>query len=163
MILTTKARYAVMTVIAIAMKNSSKAVSLYDLSMSQGISVQYLEQIFSKLKSYGIVMSIRGSSGGYVLSKHPSEITMKNIIDAVDENIKMTRCQGIIDSTSGCMNNGAICNAHHLWLGLTKEIDKYLSSITISDAIKNFDLARGVYLSNTGILNTSEEGKKYAS
>ena len=86
--LTTKGRYAVMAMADIASNSSGKPVSLTEISLRQNISISYLEQLFLKLKNKNLVKSIRGSEGGYILEKSPAEITLQNIIDAVDEQIK---------------------------------------------------------------------------
>jgi len=87
--LTSKGRYAVMALADLAKFNSVNPVSLRDISLRQGISLDFLEQIFSKLKKYNIVKSIRGTNGGYILNKEPEEIKLANILSAVDEEVKL--------------------------------------------------------------------------
>lgn len=130
MILTTKARYAVMAIIEISSQKTSKALSLTEIAKSQNISLSYLEQIFTHLKKSGIVNSIKGPGGGYILNKDKSQITVSDIIKAIDEPIKMTRCS--LDK-QGCIatNNKAKCKTHHLWHGLEKRIYDYLNSISL--------------------------------
>ncbi|NBX52930.1 MAG: Rrf2 family transcriptional regulator [Proteobacteria bacterium] len=128
MILTTKARYAVMAVIEIASQNSSKPISLNEISKSQNISLSYLEQIFVSLRKNNIVKSIKGPGGGYILSKNKSEISVSDIIKAIDEPIKMTRCS--IEKQS-CNSNKTKCKTHHLWHGLENRIYDYLNSISL--------------------------------
>jgi len=94
--LTSKGRYAVMALADLAKFNSTNPVSLRDISLRQGISLDFLEQIFSKLKRHGIVKSIRGINGGYVLNKEPIDIKLANILNAVDEEVKTLQCKKIL-------------------------------------------------------------------
>lgn len=130
MILTTKGRYAVMAVIEIADDKSNKAVSLLTISQRQNISLSYLEQIFASLRKSGIVKSIKGPGGGYILGKNREEITVAEIIKAIGEPIKMTRCK---DVKKGCVKNGVKCKTHHLWHGLENKIYDYLNSISLNN------------------------------
>jgi len=128
MILTTKARYAVMAVIEIASQSEKKPLSLGEISKSQKISLSYLEQIFTFLRKREIVNAIKGPGGGYILAKNKHEITISDIIKAIDEPVKMTRCAS---QQAGCMNNKTKCKTHHLWRGLEDRIYDYLNSITL--------------------------------
>jgi Rrf2 family iron-sulfur cluster assembly transcriptional regulator len=128
MILTTKARYAVMAIIEIASQPNQKPISLKEISTSQNISLSYLEQIFASLKKHDLVKSIRGPVGGYILSRDKSLITISDIIKAIDEPIKMTRCS---TKSLGCNNNNTKCKTHNLWHGLENRIYEYLNSISI--------------------------------
>ncbi len=130
MILTTKGRYAVMAVIEIAEDKNNQPVSLLTISQRQKISLSYLEQIFSHLKKSGIVKSIKGPGGGYVLGKDRQEITVAEIIKAIGESIKMTRCDA---EKKSCINSGTKCKTHHLWRGLENRIYEYLDSISLQD------------------------------
>ena len=129
MILTTKARYAVMAVIEIASNKNGAPVSLLTISQSQEISLSYLEQIFAHLKKAGIVESIKGAKGGYILGKKNQEITVAQIIKAIGEPIKMTRCNV---ENKGCMKSAVKCKTHHLWQGLENKIYDYLDSISLN-------------------------------
>jgi Rrf2 family transcriptional regulator, iron-sulfur cluster assembly transcription factor len=131
MILGTKARYAVMAMVDLAGHRGDKPVALAELAHSQEITVPYLEQIFSKLKAGKLVKSVRGPGGGYVLAKNAHDIRICDIVSAVDESIKMTRCDG--HKTSGCMATKARCLTHDLWEGLEQQIFNYLSSISLAD------------------------------
>ena len=91
--LTSKGRYAVMAMADLASNHNSKPVSLIDISLRQNISLSYLEQLFSKLKSEKLVKSARGSYGGYMLEKNPKDIKLLNIIKAVDEEVKTLKCK----------------------------------------------------------------------
>jgi Rrf2 family iron-sulfur cluster assembly transcriptional regulator len=141
--LTTKGRYAVTAVIDLAVNSKSAAdglqtpISLNDIAERQNISLSYLEQIFLKLKSYGIVKSLRGVNGGYILAKAFDEINMADIINAVDESIKMTRCGVAKDAPKTCTPNNAKCLTHELWEGLENQIEDYLKSVTIKDITEN--------------------------
>lgn len=131
MILGTKARYAVMAMVEMAGRETDSPVRLADLAKSQEITTPYLEQIFRKLKLSGLVLSARGPGGGYVLSRTAENIYISEIVEAVDESLKMTRCD--IHKTSGCMTNKSRCLTHDLWEGLGKQIHDYLAAISLSD------------------------------
>lgn len=128
MILTTKARYAVTAIIEIANSEENMPISLISISQSQDISLSYLEQIFSYLRKAKIVEAIKGPKGGYVLAKNREEITISQIIKAIGEPIKMTRCS--VENKS-CMNGKVKCKTHHLWQGLENRIYEYLDSISL--------------------------------
>ena len=130
MLLTTKGRYAVMAVIEIAGNKANEPLSLLEISKRQKISLSYLEQIFSRLKKSGIVASVKGPGGGYILAKNCKEITIANIIKAIGESIKMTRCSS---EKKGCVTMSAKCKTHHIWQGLEKKIYEYLDSISLKD------------------------------
>lgn len=130
MLLGTRGRYAVMALVELVRQSSDgKPVTLASLSEEQEISLSYLEQIFLVLRKKGLVQSVRGPGGGYVLAR-PAELTrIADIIMAVDEPIRMTRCQG----KSGCMADHSRCLTHELWEGLGDHIYDYLSSISLAD------------------------------
>ena len=129
MILTTKGRYAVMAVIEIADNKGNKPISLQRISQKQNISLSYLEQIFALLKKSDIVKSVKGPGGGYSLTKNNQEITVAQIIRAIGEPVKMTRCS----TESKCTPAGVKCKTHHLWKGLENNIYDYLESISLED------------------------------
>ncbi|MFT7087379.1 MAG: Rrf2 family iron-sulfur cluster assembly transcriptional regulator [Rickettsiales bacterium] len=133
MLLTNKAKYATIAVIDILENDSEKPVSLSLISSRQKISLSFLEQIFSSLKKAQIVKSVRGANGGYVLALDPKKINIADIIQAVDEPTRMTRCSG----KDGCINKKTRCKTHHLWQGLEKNIYNYLSSVLITDIGRN--------------------------
>ena len=128
MILTTKARYAVMAVIEISEEKNSQPISLQAISEKQKISLSYLEQIFACLKKAGIVVSFKGPGGGYVLGKKREEITIADIIKAMGEHVKMTRCS----TKEDCVTVSSKCKTHHLWRGLENKIYEYLDSVSLS-------------------------------
>lgn len=131
MILGTKTRYAVMAMVELAGRSPGVPVSLSELADAQEITVPYLEQLFSKLKKRGLVQSVRGPGGGYVLAKPAAEILVLDIVQAVEESVKMTRCDKHPDK--GCMSSKARCLTHELWDGLEKQISNYLHSISLAD------------------------------
>lgn len=131
MILGTKARYAVMAMAELASRVGDRPVKLAELADSQEMTVPYLEQIFGKLRSAELVRSVRGPGGGYVLNRAPQEVLIADIVAAVDESVKMTRCD--MHDTAGCMSDNARCVTHDLWEGLEKHIQSYLRSITLAD------------------------------
>ncbi len=133
MILTTKARYAVTAIIDIADCSSGEPTSLNTIAERQKISLSYLEQIFARLKKAGIVESVKGPGGGYVLKKDRTKITIDEIIKAMGEPIKMTRCGNVKKS---CINSSSKCRTHHLWNGLENKIYEYLNSISLADICK---------------------------
>ena len=129
--LSTKSRYAITAIIDLA-QHQNGAVSLKDISVRQGISLSYLEQLFCKLKNKKVVISRRGPGGGYTLNRKSSDISLFQIITAVDENIDQTQCAGSMN----CLNDKP-CTTHHVWTGLNKIIKDYMKSITIEDVITN--------------------------
>jgi Rrf2 family transcriptional regulator, iron-sulfur cluster assembly transcription factor len=132
MMLTSKGRYAVMAMVDISLAAPSAPVSLAEIAGRQDITIPYLEQIFLKLRATGLVKSVRGPGGGYFLSKQPSEITIAEVISAVDESIKMTRCSKE-EHKNGCTAERTKCLTHDLWDGLGKQIENYLDSVTLAD------------------------------
>ena len=131
--LTSKGRYAVMALIDIAKFDNINPVSLRDISLRQGISVDFLEQIFSKLKKNEIVKSIRGTQGGYILSKKPSEIKLNNIFDAIDENVKTVQCKK--ESKKSCNGKSSKCVTHDLWNELETHINSFFEQKSLEDLV----------------------------
>ena len=132
--LTTKGRYAVMAMADLAANQNGKPVSLTDISLRQNISLSYLEQLFSKLKSQKLVKSIRGPAGGYILEKSPREIRISNIIYAVDEQIKTLNCKK--DSKRGCTHKNVKCITHNLWDDLEKHINSFFERVKLQDLVE---------------------------
>ena len=133
--LTSKGRYAVMALVDLARFDSINPVSLRDISLRQGISLDYLEQIFSKLKRNNIVKSIRGTQGGYILNKNPNDIKLTNIFYAVDENIKTVQCKK--ESKKGCNGKATKCITHDLWDELENHINNFFENKSLEDLINN--------------------------
>ena len=133
--LTSKGRYAVMALVDLARFDSINPVSLRDISLRQGISLDYLEQIFSKLKRNNIVRSVRGTQGGYILSKNPNDIKLTNIFYAVDEKVKTVQCKK--DSKKGCNGKATKCITHDLWDELETHINSFFENKSLEDLINN--------------------------
>ena len=133
--LTSKGRYAVMALIDLARFDSINPVSLRDISLRQGISLDYLEQIFSKLKKNQIVQGVRGTQGGYVLSKKPNEIKLTNIFHAVDEKVKTVQCKK--ESKKGCNGKTSKCITHNLWDELEVHINNFFEQKSLKDLSNN--------------------------
>ena len=133
--LTTKGRYAVMALADLAKFDSSDPVSLRDISLRQGISLLYLEQIFYRLKKNNIVNSARGIKGGYTLIKHPSNLRLAEIFKAVDEKIKTVNC--IKHSKKSCNGKSTKCITHNLWDELEFHINTFFENKYLSDLINH--------------------------
>ncbi|HLF58452.1 MAG TPA: Rrf2 family transcriptional regulator [Alphaproteobacteria bacterium] len=129
--LSTKGRYAVMAMVDLACRSDGKPVALADIAERQEISLSYLEQLFAKLRRGGLVKSVRGPGGGYMLA-HSAEVTrISDIILAVDEPIRATRCPS--GSPEGCRSNKSRCLTHDLWEELGHQIHLYLSAVSLAD------------------------------
>jgi Rrf2 family iron-sulfur cluster assembly transcriptional regulator len=128
--LTTKGRYAVTAVLDLSFHQHEGPVSLADISNRQGISLSYLEQLFARLRRNEIVASTRGPGGGYSLTRECSEISMAEIINAVDESYDATNCS---DSEGGCTGGANQCLTHDLWQELSQEIHHFLNGITLAE------------------------------
>ena len=133
--LNTKSRYAVMALADMASFKANKPISLRDISLRQSISLQYLEQIFLKLKKHNIVKSIRGSNGGYILSKNPNSLKLSEIFLALDENVKTISCEK--DSKKGCNGRSTKCITHNLWDELDVHINAFFENKKLDDLIRN--------------------------
>ncbi len=133
--LNTKSRYAVMALADIASFNKSKPISLRDISLRQNISLQYLEQIFLKLKKHNLVKSVRGSNGGYVLSKNSNNIKLSEIFLALNENVKTIGCDK--NSKRGCNGRSTKCITHNLWDELDLHINAFFENKNLDDLIRN--------------------------
>ena len=133
--LTSKGRYAVMALVDLARFDSINPVSLRDISLRQGISLDYLEQIFSKLRKREIVQSVRGTQGGYVLNKKAKEIKLSNIFDAVDEKVKTVKCKK--ESKKGCNGKTTKCLTHNLWDELDSHINNFFEQKSLEDLVKD--------------------------
>ena len=131
--LSSRGRYAVMALADMAAFDKKKPVSLRDVSLRQGISLLYLEQIFLKLKKNNIVYSVRGTNGGYTLTKEPSEIKLAEIFEAVDEKVKTVKCKK--ESKKGCNGKSTKCITHNLWDELEIHINDFFERKNLSDLI----------------------------
>ena len=131
--LSTKGRYAVMALVDLAANDSGRPIALAEIAERQEISLSYLEQLFAKLRRGGLVKSVRGPGGGYRLA-HPAEETrISDVILAVDEPIRATRCQP--GQPYGCRGNQSRCMTHDLWEELSNQIYLFLSSVTVADVV----------------------------
>jgi Rrf2 family iron-sulfur cluster assembly transcriptional regulator len=126
--LTTKGRYAVTAVLDLALHQDKGPVSLAAISDRQGISLSYLEQLFSKLRRNDVVSSTRGPGGGYKLTNNVDQVSVSDVILAVDESCKVVDCK----DSEGC-NGGYQCLTHDLWQELSNEIRTFLDGITLSE------------------------------
>ena len=131
--LSTKGRYAVMAMVDLATHTEGRPVSLADIADRQEISLSYLEQLFAKLRRGGLVRSVRGPGGGYLLAHSREETRISDIILAVDEPIRATRCTP--GQPFGCRSNKSRCMTHDLWDELGNQIYLYLSSVTVADVV----------------------------
>lgn len=135
--LTSKGRYAVTAMLDVAMHAQQTPVPLADISERQGISLSYLEQLFARLRKRGLVDSVRGPGGGYRLGQDPATISVGAVIDAVDESIDATRCQG-----KGNCQGGARCLTHSLWEGLSDRIANFLDGISLAELTADQNVAQ---------------------
>ncbi|MBL4899723.1 MAG: Fe-S cluster assembly transcriptional regulator IscR [Colwellia sp.] len=133
--LTSKGRYAVTAMLDVTIHASHGPVSLADISERQGISLSYLEQLFSKLRKCGLVNSIRGPGGGYRLGRCSAEIAIADIISAVNESVDATKCHG-----KGNCQGGNQCLTHSLWQGLSERIEEFLKNITLAELVAKNDV-----------------------
>ena len=129
--LTTKGRYAVTAMLDLALNAKDRPITLADISQRQGISLSYLEQLFSRLRKNGLVDSARGPGGGYKLSRPAGEVCVADVITAVDEKVDAMRCGG-----KGDCQNGGSCLTHELWCELSNQIYDFLRGITLGDLVE---------------------------
>jgi Rrf2 family transcriptional regulator, iron-sulfur cluster assembly transcription factor len=132
MLLSTKGRYAVMAIVEVARQSDAKPLSLGDIAERLELSLAYLEQLFMKLRRNGLVHSVRGPGGGYVLGRQANAISIAEVMAAVDEPVKMTRCMG--ESTIGCVS-ARRCTTHYLWDALGAHIEQFLATATLEDVL----------------------------
>jgi len=131
--LSTKGRYAVMAMADLARRQDERAVSLAEIAARQEISLSYLEQLFARLRRKGLVQSSRGPGGGYRLARAADETNIADIVVAVDEPLRATRCSH--DARKGCMLKGEKCLTHDLWEEMGRQIHSYLASVTLADVV----------------------------
>jgi len=129
--LTTKGRYAVTAMLDLALHATEKPITLADISQRQGISLSYLEQLFSRMRKQELVASARGPGGGYRLSRDANDINIAQVIEAVDEKVTVTRCEG-----RGDCQNGGPCLTHKLWCSLSDQIYGFLNGISLGDLVE---------------------------
>jgi len=130
--LTTKGRFAVTAMLDLALNENHSPVKLAQISERQSISLSYLEQLFSKMRKQGLVKSVRGPGGGYLTALNYKDITIKDIITSVDEEIDATQCKG----RENC-NEGGRCITHNLWASLNNKILAYLDELTLAKLMES--------------------------
>ncbi len=130
--LTTKGRFAVTAMIDLAMRQHHGPVTLAGISQRQKISLSYLEQLFGKLRRHELVESTRGPGGGYTLAKPTKDVTVADIIFAVDEPLDATQCGG----KENCSDDNGPCMTHELWTNLNRKMIEYLDSVTLADLVE---------------------------
>ncbi|SDM31089.1 transcriptional regulator, BadM/Rrf2 family [Franzmannia pantelleriensis] len=133
--LTTKGRYAVTAMLDLALNARQGPTCLAEISKRQEISLSYLEQLFARLRRAQLVKSVRGPGGGYQLAQSPADISVARVIDAVNESVDATRCQGLSDC-----QRGDICLTHHLWCELSQEIHGFLDGITLGTLVERHEV-----------------------
>jgi Rrf2 family iron-sulfur cluster assembly transcriptional regulator len=154
--LSTKGRYAVTAMMDIALHEKQGPVTLADISQCQGISLSYLEQLFSKLRKHGLVTGVRGPGGGYRLAKSADKISIADIIQSVDEKLDMTKCGG-----KGDCSSGEKCLTHQLWFDLSCrlydflsgiKLDQYVNRPEINELVRKQDALYGRFINRTQAL-----------
>ena len=125
-----------MAVVDMGIHSDGHPVSLYKISLRQNIALNYLEQIFMKLKRAGIVSSVRGPGGGYVLNGPLESLKLSSVISAVEGSFKMTRCS----KNFKCTSTGGRCSTHAVWAGLGKAVFGYFDSISVQDVARSFSV-----------------------
>ncbi len=151
--LSTKGRYAVMAMVDLAMHSDGKPVALAAVAERQDISLSYLEQLFARLKRNALVKSVRGPGGGYMLAHGPDGTRISDIILAVDEPIRATRCDP--QSPHGCTKTKMRCATHDLWSELSNQIHLFLNSVTLADVVNRRILGTsGRFMGHEGLIDT---------
>ncbi|MGI3130766.1 Fe-S cluster assembly transcriptional regulator IscR [Halopseudomonas pachastrellae] len=135
--LTTKGRYAVTAMLDLALHEDQGPITLADISMRQGVSISYLEQLFAKLRRSKLVESVRGPGGGYRLAGGAAAISVAQIVEAVNDSMDATRCLG-----KGDCQDGEVCLTHHLWSDLSARLRQFLNDITLAELVSREDIRR---------------------
>lgn len=156
--LTTKGRYAVTAMLDLALHFDNGPITLADISQRQGISLSYLEQLFSKLRKHELVDSTRGPGGGYRLSRNASEIAVAQVITAVDEKVESTRCGGL----SNC-HDGNPCLTHDLWTELSEQIHGFLMSISLGQLVEQNAEKEAAAMLEQNTLNVSANVESFTA
>lgn len=138
--LTTKGQYAVRAMVNLAFHGDSRPINLRDISVEEGISLAYLEQLFVKLRRGNIVKSVRGPGGGYILARDPSRISVGEVITVVEEPLNPVAC---LDEDSAVCKRADTCITQKVWKGLGQRIREFLDSITISDLTTELHSLKG--------------------
>lgn len=153
--LTTKGRYAIIAMVDLAINGVDEPAPLKEISTRQKISLSYLEQLFSKLRISGLVKSIRGPGGGYILNKNPSNLNLLDIITAVDEKIDQTQCGGAMN----CIDDKP-CLTHFIWTDLNNKINDYMREITLSDITLRKDVQSIIFLRENKNVTNNQRPKE---
>lgn len=153
--LTTKGRYAIIAMVDLAINGVDEPAPLKEISIRQKISLSYLEQLFSKLRISGLVKSIRGPGGGYMLNKNPSNLNLLDIITAVDEKIDQTQCGGAMN----CIDDKP-CLTHFIWTDLNNKINDYMREITLSDITLRKDVQSIIFLRENKNVTNNQRPKE---
>ena len=132
--LSTKGRYAVMAMTDLARHGAARPVSLAEIAERQELSLAYLEQLFARLRRQGLVASVRGPGGGYRLARPAEQLNVAEVVLAVDEPLRATRCAGHAQA-GGCMKGGARCLTHDLWEETGRQIHDYLAGVSLADVL----------------------------
>ncbi|MCT7655850.1 Fe-S cluster assembly transcriptional regulator IscR [Oceanimonas sp. NS1] len=158
--LTSKGRYAVTAMLDVALHANDGPVSLADISERQGISLSYLEQLFSRLRKQGLVSSVRGPGGGYLLGLDAEAISVGAVIAAVDESVDAAKCQGKGDCQSGNQ-----CLTHSLWCALSERISNFLDAISLAELVSQSEIRRisGQQDKHLSMLNLHDEQDRQVS
>jgi Rrf2 family cysteine metabolism transcriptional repressor len=135
--ISTKGRYGLRAVLELARQSGDKPISTKDISISQRITIPYLEQLFFRLKNKGFVRSVRGAQGGYFLARKPSEITVGEIIECLDGPIEFTDCKSTSDGQTTCIGREN-CIAISFWDDLKEAINDRLYNTTLADLLEEF-------------------------
>ena len=135
--LTTKGRYAVTAMLDLALHEDQGPITLADISMRQGVSISYLEQLFAKLRRGKLGESVRGPGGGYRLAGGAAAISVAQIVEAVNDSMDATRCLG-----KGDCQDGEVCLTHHLWSDLSARLRQFLNDITLAELVSREDIRR---------------------
>ena len=152
--LTSKGRYDVTAMLDVAIHAASGPVPLADISERQGISLSYLEQLFSRLRKQELVTSVRGPGGGYRLGRCSANIAIADVISAVNESVDATRCSGV-----GNCQGGEQCLTHNLWEDLSSRIEDFLQSISLAELVEQREV-KSVSLRQDTAINVSKQKKK---
>lgn len=158
--LSTKGRYAVMAMVDLARHSGGKPVALAEIASRQEISLSYLEQLFGRLRRGGLVRSVRGPGGGYLLARGMDDTRIADIILAVDEPIKATRCRGA--SSIGCHSDRSRCLTHDLWAELGNQIHLFLSAVTVADVVERRVLGSSRLIADPLLPATQPQGQPHA-
>ena len=132
--LSTRGTYAVSAMVGLASRQEGSVCLLKDLAAEQNVSLSYLEQLMSKLNRQGLVVSVRGKKGGCRLARDAGTIRILDIIEAVGEEFRVTRCEK--QEGHGCLADSKRCLTHHFWVGLESHIKDYLANVTLADLFK---------------------------